>query len=173
MKPASARIMVDGLIAGLIGYAVIAVLYGVLGLLTGTGVFQTARVLGSALFYGTRGGQVAPGPGPVFALNGIHLLMLLALGMVAAWLVAKVERYPSFWYLVFFLFLTAFILNYVVVLVLLTEVGHLVPWWSSGVANLLAAMGMGTYLWWAHPRLRQELRQYDEREMPAPPHDMA
>jgi hypothetical protein len=173
MKPASARIMLDGLIAGFIGYATIAVFYGAVGLVTGAGVFRTAGILGSALFYGARDGQLVAGPGPVFAVNGLHLLVMFALGAGAAWLVAKTERHPTFWYPVFLLFLSAFIVNYVAVLVLLTEVGHLVPWWSSAVANLLAAMGMGAYLWWAHPRLREELRHYDERGLATPPHDTA
>jgi len=51
---------------------------------------------------------------------------------------------------------------------LLAEVGQLVPWWSSAPADLLAACGMGAYLWWAHPRLREELRRYDEREFAMP-----
>ncbi|MEJ2186666.1 MAG: hypothetical protein P8Z36_12095 [Gemmatimonadota bacterium] len=173
MKPANARIMLDGLIVGLIGYAVIAVFYGVLGLGTGGGVFRTAGVLGSALFYGARDGQLVAGPGPVFAANGLHLIVMLVLGLAAAWLVATAEGHPSFWYPVFFLFLSAFVLNYVAVLVLLTEVGHLVPWWSSALANLLAAVGMGAYLWWAHPRLREELRHLDERGFAPPPRDTA
>ncbi len=170
MKPANARVVLEGMIAGLIGYAVIALFYGVLGIATGSGVFHAASALGSALFYGARGGDVVAGPGPVFAVNGLHLLVMLALGLGAAWLVGKTERHPAFWYPVFVLFLSAFILNYVAVLVLLTEVAHLVPWWSSALANLLAATGMGAYLWWAHPRLREELRQYDDRAIPMPPH---
>ncbi|MEJ2677686.1 MAG: hypothetical protein P8174_01265, partial [Gemmatimonadota bacterium] len=162
-----------GLVAGLVGYAVIAVFYGALGLVTGGGVFRTASVLGSALFYGARDGQAVAGPGPIFAVNGLHLLVMLALGLGAAWLVARAERQPSIWYPVFFLFLAAFIVNYAAVLVLLTEVGHLVPWWSSAAADLLAAGGMGAYLWWAHPRLREELRQYDDRGLAMPPHDTA
>ena len=40
-------------------------------------------------------------------------------------------------------------------------------WWAVAIGNTIAAVGMGYYLWRAHPRLRQELKEYGLSEEPA------
>jgi hypothetical protein len=46
-----------------------------------------------------------------------------------------------------------------VVLMLQEETRSLFPVWSVLVANTLAAIGMGIYLWRHHPDLQRELRE--------------
>lgn len=167
MTPARARILTEGLIAGGIGYAVVALFFGVLDMVQGSSPFEVAAVLGSALFYAadTAAGGVAVGP--VLAFNGLHLILFLALGVGVAWLVAEAEKYPMFWYPVFFVFLCGFVLTYLAVFVVASEIVGLLSWWSVGLANVLAAVAMGAYLWRVHPRLRQELRDYTDDDRPA------
>ncbi len=169
MTAMRARVLTEGLIAGGIGYLVVALFYGVLDLIQGDSPFHVAAVLGSALFYASEAaGSAAVSPGPVLAFNGLHLVLFLALGVGVAWFVAEAERYPLFWYPVFFVLLCGFILTYLAVLVLASEIAGLLSWWSVAAANLLAALAMGGYLWWAHPRLREELREYTDQEPPEP-----
>lgn len=170
MTPARARVLTEGLIAGGIGYVVVALFYGVMDLIQGSSPFEVAALLGSALFYAAE--TAAPGvvaPGPVLAFNGLHLVLFLLLGVGVAWLVAKAEAYPVFWYPVFFVLLTGFLLTYLAVLVVANQVVRLLPAWSVGVANLLAGVGMGLYLWGAHPRLRAAMRNYSEADTPPEP----
>ncbi len=166
MEALRARVLTDGLIAGGIGYVVIALFYGVLDLIQGDSPFHVAAVLGSALFYAADSVQGAAMAGPVLAFNGVHLVLFLLLGVGVAWFVAEAERYPLFWYPVFFFLVAGFILTYLAVLVVASAIVGLLSWWSVAVANLLAALAMGGYLWWAHPRLRAGIREYTEEERP-------
>lgn len=168
MTPARARVLTEGLIAGGIGYVVVALFYGILDVIQGSSPFEVAALLGSALFYAAE--TAAPGvvaPGPVLAFNGLHLVLFLLLGVGVAWLVAKAERYPAFWYPVFSVLVVGFILTYLAVLVVANQIVRLLPAWSVGVANLLAGLGMGFYLWRAHPRLRSAMREYTEEDAPS------
>lgn len=149
----------QGLVTGLVGYLAVAVGYGVLNLVAGRSFLHTAAVLGHALL-GTdpssTGGLVAAGP--VFAYNGVHLLLFLAFGFVASWLVEETERHPVFWYLVFFAFVVGFMYN-VVLVALFTLPGPAGgPTWVSIVgANVLAGVAMGWYLARRHPSLAAEI----------------
>jgi hypothetical protein len=149
----------QGFVTGLIGYAVVAVAYATLDLLTGRSALHTAALLGHALL-----GTDAPSavgmttPGPVFAYNGVHLLLFLGFGITASWLVEEVERHPLMWYLVFFAFLVGFMYNVLLVTLftLPAPVGE--RFWITIVgANVLAGTGMGWYLARSHPSLPDEI----------------
>ena len=101
MKSKSSWI-VEGLVAGLIGYVTVVVLFGVVNLARGEGVLHTAALLGSALFFGAREpGAIVSGPAPIIAYNGVHILVSLLIGLGAAWLVFQTEKNRPLWYLVF------------------------------------------------------------------------
>lgn len=165
MKPERARILVEGLIAGLIGYVTVALFYGVVNLLWGRSPFFTAALLGAALVEHPGGVAAVEVTAPaVIAYNGVHLVAFLAIGFGAAWLVFETERYPRFWYPVFFLFVAAFIYSLAAILVFAAPVADAAFWWSVAGANVVAAVAMGAYLWRAHPRLWQELREHGDPE---------
>jgi len=54
MKPERVEILRQGMIAGVLGYAVVAAFFAVLNFHDGHSIFRTASVLGSVLFYGLR-----------------------------------------------------------------------------------------------------------------------
>jgi hypothetical protein len=148
----------EGLVTGLIGYVTVVALFAVLNLLGGEGPFHTAALLGSALFFGMRdGGALAPGPGPIIAYNGVHILVSLAIGLGASWLVFQADKHRPLWYVVFFVFLAGFIYSVAVMGVFAAEIVHLLSWPVIVAANLCAGVTAGGYLWWRHAQLVAEL----------------
>lgn len=153
----------QGLVAGFIGYAAVALFFAVFNLIAGRSPFFTAAFLGGALFYGVSDpAQVVIGPGPVFAYNGVHLLMFLALGMVASWLALLSERGPQFWYIGAILFLFVVFHLFGFVLLVTGGVQSVLPTWTVFASTVLAGTAMFAYLLWVHPRFRSELREFRE-----------
>jgi hypothetical protein len=150
----------EGLVAGLIGYVTVVVLFGVINLAGGLAVLHTAALLGSALFFGARSAaELVAGPGPIIAYNGVHILVSLLIGLGAAWLIFQTEKNHPLWFIVFFVFLAGFIYSVVLVGVLVAEMVDLLSWPVIVVANLAAGLTAGGYLWWRHSRLLVELTE--------------
>lgn len=148
------RLLADALIAGVIGYGVVVLFFGVLNLLQGRSPFHTAALLGGAVFGGLRDpGAVLLDPGLVLAFNGLHLLAFLLFGLFAAWLVYETELHPEFWYLAFVLFVTAAVASYAVVLALTVLVGGMLSPWLMVFSTLLGALAMAAYLAGVHRAL--------------------
>ena len=148
----------EGLVAGLMGYVTVVILFGFINLASGEALFHTAALLGSALFFGTRAAvDVVAGPAPIIAYNGVHILASLIVGLGAAWLIFQTEKNRPLWFIVFFIFLAGFILSLAVMGILAAEVVHLIPWSLILVANVGAGFTAGGYLWWRHSRLLVEL----------------
>jgi hypothetical protein len=83
------RLIREGLTAGLLGYGAVVALFIVLNLMAGEPLFQTPFNLGSALL-----GSLLDQPGvygPILAYNGFHLIVSMALGMVASFLAQRAE----------------------------------------------------------------------------------
>jgi hypothetical protein len=109
MTPERARVLSEGLVAGLLGYAVIAMFFGFLHLFTGQSLFHTAAALGEGLVSHDAaiiGGAAA---GSVIAFNGVHMLAFVLFGVIAAWLVSHAERNPGFFIVMLFLGLAGFL----------------------------------------------------------------
>ncbi len=144
----------EGLVTGLIGYITVVILFGGMNALGGEGVFQTAATLGSALFFGARDAEsVVPGPDPILAYNGVHLLASLIIGLGASWVVFQIERHHVLWFAAFFIFLAGFIYSVVLMGVLAVEMAGLMGWMPILVANLAAGCTAGGYLWSRHRKL--------------------
>lgn len=154
------RVMKEGFIAGLLGYAAVVLLFLVVNIAAGQPAFHTPALLGGALFSGMEGTDaVSLEPGPIIAYNGVHLLVSLLIGFGAAWLLLEAERFHSMWYVVFFAFLAAGI--YVVVLfgAFAVEIRHVVSWGTVVVGSAAGASAILGYLLWVHRGLAGELRR--------------
>jgi len=150
--------VVEGLVTGLIGYLTVVVLFAFLNLVSGQGLFHTAALMGSALFFGAREvGEVAPGPAPIVAYNGVHILVSLLIGLGAGWLVFQAEKNRPLWYVIFFIFLAGFIYSVSIMGVFAAEMAGLLSWPMILVANLAAGVTAGGYLWWRHVKLLVDL----------------
>ena len=77
MDAARRRLLFDGVIAGVIGYLVVASFFALWNLLQGLSPIYTASLLGEALFAGLRDpAAVTLDIGLAIAFNGIHLIAL-------------------------------------------------------------------------------------------------
>ena len=147
-----------GLVAGLLGAAVVALWFLVMDVIFREPLY-TPAALGSLLFRGAVGAEeVEISAGIVVGYTIVHVLAFLTLGVLISTLLTGLERYPS-------LFGAAVILFAVSAVVFLGVVTFLGVWiledmavWAVLVGNLLAAVLMAWYLARSHPRLREELK---------------
>lgn len=153
MSPERERLLSEGLVAGLLGYASIALFFGVLHLLTGQSLFHTATALGDPLVSSQSAMVVGTTAGSVLAFNGIHLLAFLLFGLIAAWLVSRAETNPGFLYLMLFLGLAGFFYSLSGFLGFSIDRPLAPSWIAVAAANLLAGLLMAAYLLRAHPGL--------------------
>ena len=150
------RIYQEGLVAGLIGAAVIAVWFLILDTTAGRPL-HTPTILGTAIF---RGGQglSAPESVPVslemvVLYTWVHALVFCVIGGIAARLLAVAERQPNVGFGILLVFVV-FEFGFVVVTLLFAEpVLQALTWPAVLGGNLLAALAMGTYFWRRHPAL--------------------
>lgn len=155
MEEGRVRILSEGVLAGLIGYATVALVFAGANLIEGRSMFYTASLLGADLFYGIHDpARVTISPQYVFAYNGAHLLVFLVFGLVSAWLAAVSERLTQFWYvgLFFFLFVAFHIVAAMQAIAVPVQNALSGPAiWAAGAT---AALLMAAYLLYAHPRIR-------------------
>jgi hypothetical protein len=148
----------EGVIAGVIGATSVVVWFGVIDVLLGT-PFRTPTVLGRAFF-----NVIPDGPRPtpdlpyVLGYTAIHYLAFLLVGVLVAAIVRAAQRDPS-------------VLAGALILFIMFEVGFhgmismfsgipafgALTWYNVAIGNLIAAVSMGTYMWRAHPELKEEL----------------
>jgi len=150
------RLYQEGLIAGLVGAATVALWFLIIDLVQGRPLY-TPTVLGTALF--SRGaGLASPDMGPnlemVLMFTWVHGLAFVVIGGVVAWLLALAEQQPSVGFGIVMLFVF-FEFGFIAAAMLFAApVLHALAWPAILVANLLAAATMGAYFWLRHPNLR-------------------
>jgi hypothetical protein len=147
----------DGVIAGLIGAAVVALWFLVFDIARGRPLL-TPALLGSAVFQGvTDPGVVAISAGPVFFYTLLHGLAFVGFGVVAASLIMAAEREPALLiaFVILFLGFEAFFVGAVAALGK-SMLGALV-WWAILAGNLLASIAMIWYFFTYHRRLPEIL----------------
>ncbi len=150
------RLYQDGIVAGVIGAATIAVWFLIVDTMRGRPL-QTPALLGTALF---RPGELAAaaGGGPisfemVLMYTWVHGLVFCVLGGIASWLLAQAEGNPNLGFGILLLFVV-FEFGFVLVAMLFAEpVLRAITWPAVLLGNLLAAAAMAAYFWRRHPNL--------------------
>jgi hypothetical protein len=150
------RLFQDGLVAGVIGAATIAVWFLVIDVVRGRPLY-TPAILGTALF---RPAELAASPDAVpvsiemvLVYTWVHGLVFCVLGGVASWLLSKADTNPNLGFGVLLLFVV-FEFGFLVVAMLFAEpVLQALTWPAVLLGNLLAAAAMGVYFWRRHPAL--------------------
>lgn len=151
------RLLREGLIAGLIGAAAVAFWFLLVDVVAGTPFF-TPAMLGSAVFWGLRDpAAVEITFQAVIGYTMLHVVAFGLVGMLAALFAAMVESFPSTLFLVVVFFVLFELGFYIVVAIMAQPLLGALAWSNVAVGNLIAAGGMGFYLWKAHPRIREEL----------------
>ena len=160
----SRRTLWDGLTAGLIGYAAVAVFYAMFDVLAARGTLFTLDLLGKATFRGVRDPALLllpqePDLIAMLAYNFLHLGVALAVGLFVAWLLGRVEVRPAIGQAVFVLLLAGYLVTIAVVGALGRQFLSLLPWWTIVASNTLAAGLAGAYLLKVHPGLWDRVKR--------------
>lgn len=152
----TSKLYAEGIVAGIIGAATIAVWFLIVDTLKGR-PFHTPSVLGTVLF--RPGGTLAsPEALPVsfemvLVYTWVHGLVFCVIGGIAARLLAAAERKPDLGFGVLLLFVV-FEFGFLVGAMLFAEaLLHALAWQEVLIGNLLAAAAMGGYFWRRHPDL--------------------
>jgi hypothetical protein len=139
------RMLVDGLVAGVIGYVTVALFFMVLNVVTGRALLSTASVLGAALLGGS-GESVEL----ALAFNGLHLVAFLGLGYFAAWLVYETGLHPQLWYVALALFVGGTLFGFTALVAVTVLSGGGVPAWLVVASSLVGVLAMGSYFLLRH-----------------------
>jgi hypothetical protein len=150
------RVYSEGIIAGLVGAATIAVWFFLLDVLNGR-PFYTPMVLGTALF--SRAGElVTPEEFPisfetVLMYTWVHALVFCVIGGIASKLIDLAEDNASLGFGILLLFVV-FEFGFIAVAFVFAEpVLHALTWPAILAGDLLAAGAMAGYFWQHHPGL--------------------
>ncbi len=152
----SARLYQDGIVAGLLGAATVAIWFLVIDWLAGR-PFYTPTVLGTALFRGGAG-LGSPEMLPVslemvLMFTWVHALVFAMIGGAASLLLGLAERNATFGFGIMMLFVF-FQFGFVVAsLLFVAPVLKALAWPAIFGANMLATAAMALYFWRRHPRL--------------------
>ena len=147
----------EGVIAGLIGAAVVALWFLLYDAWRGRPLF-TPALLGTTIFYGvSTPASVQIAAGPVIGYTILHVLGFVGVGIVAACMMVASEREPP----VFIAFVTLFGVFEVFFFVVLRTLSHetlgALGWWAVLAGNFLASIGMLWFLVRGHPELPSAL----------------
>ena len=153
------EIFEDGILAGMLGAVVVAVVYLLLDVLVRGEPFFTPSLLGTAFFAGEDDVRAVHVSGAmVFAYTGLHGVLFLIAGEALAWLFFQIESNPQIGLVLTLLFLLfETILFSFVAGVFPNAVGALGAW-TILLANLASVGAMFAYLLRRHPTAIDHLR---------------
>jgi len=158
MQQSKGRIIADGVMAGLLGGAIIALWFLIFDAANGHPL-QTPALLAAALLHGLRT--------PV-ALNGTawtlvaeytlaHFAVFAVLGAIGALLIAGAERHPEL-FGTLLIFTIAFEVFFIALIMLAgPAAAAAMPWWKIIAGNLMATAGMLGFFLWRQPVLAQNI----------------
>lgn len=159
MKPRTAGIIAEGLVAGVVAHVAIAAVLVLSDLVAGRHLFYTPALLGSALVAGGREGcRIVPAADNLLAYTSVHLISLTLLGLLAAWLVYGSEDRPMLWFGALMTFIVVAWHLTAAVVGVLGPVQQCVSLWPVILAGFGGALAMAAYLWRQHPGLSRALR---------------
>ncbi len=157
MAPTQRSVLREGVIAGVIGAATVALWFLIYDAWRGKPFF-TPALLGTAIFYGvSRPSQIDIAAGLVIGYSIVHVLAFIGFGIVAACMMVASEREPAIFIAFVSLFAAFEVLFFVVVRTLSQEILGALGWWAIFAGNLLASIGMLWFLVRGHPELPSTL----------------
>lgn len=152
------RILEDGILAGVVGAAVVALWFLLVDSIRVT-PFHTPNLLGSLIFTGSTAATVPPVTlTMVFAYTGLHVLVFLVAGIAAAWIFSVFEDNPQFGMVLLLLVLLFLAVLCGLEIAMMPSIVGLIGTGSVSIANLLAAAGMFAFLLRRRPHALARLR---------------
>ena len=157
MNPGERSVVREGIVAGLIGAAVVALWFFVFDLVRGK-PFLTPTLLGSMVFFGVKTPVgLDPAIGPILGYTVLHGLAFIAFGIVAATMMAMSEREPTLFIGFVILFACFEVFFFGLLSVLGRAAQAALVWWSVLIGNLLASVAMLWHFFRAHRALPRTL----------------
>jgi hypothetical protein len=157
MNATDRSVLREGIVAGLIGAAVVAVWFFAFDILRGH-PFLTPTLLGSFVFFGINTPVgLSPALGPILGYTILHGLAFVAFGVVAATMMAMSEREPALFVAFIILFAAFEVFFFGVMSVLGRAMQAALVWWAVLVGNLLASVAMLWFFFRAHRALPRTL----------------
>lgn len=150
-----ARVVREGVVAGLVGAAVVAVWFLAVDLFQGTPL-QTPAVLWAGLFQRVLNPMaVVPSVGAVLAYTVVHVVAFALFGIVAALLLAAAEGEPAM-LLALLIFFAAFEVFFLALVTFLARpILGILAWWEILIGNFVAATAMLGFFYTRHRALAQ------------------
>jgi hypothetical protein len=153
----ASRLYQQGIVAGLLGAATIAVWFLIVDLYYGR-PFYTPTVLGAALFKAGAGlaspESLQASSELVLMFTWIHGLVFMIIGAAASRMLGLAEQNPNVGFGIL-LFFVIFMYGFLVIAMLFAEpVLQALSWSAILIGNLLAAVAMGAYFRRCHPDLK-------------------
>lgn len=153
------QILLDGFVAGLLGYLAVVLLFAFLNVSSMHGVFRTPELLGRALLGGVTDSDTGPGSAlaPVLAFNGLHLLVSLGLGLVASRLAAAAEHDHGLGYGLIFAVIALGGFLPIFFGAITVEYLQAITWRDAVAGTVTGAVATLSYIAWVHRGLVRAL----------------
>jgi hypothetical protein len=158
MQQSKIRIVIDGVMAGLLGGFIIAVWFLIFDTADGHPL-QTPALLSAALLHGSHAPAALTGTAwtLVAEYTLAHFLVFAALGAIGALLIDEAERYPEL-FGTLLIFTIAFEVFFIALAMLAgPAAAAAMPWWKIIIGNLMATAGMLGFFLWLQPGLAQNM----------------
>jgi hypothetical protein len=153
----NSRYLREGLIAGFIGAAIVAVWFLIYDAARGRPL-RTPALLGAAAFQGVQNPADVPTAMHLVAqYTVLHGVVFAMIGVLIAYLIASAQRQPSRLLLLFIALLCFEVFFLAVVTWLAHPVLNELTWWAILLGNALAAFGMLVYFFVGHRALGKAL----------------
>lgn len=159
MAERSHSLATEGLDVGIIGGLAVAVWFLILDSIAGHPL-HTPSLLGQVVLFGDSTPQTGGIEfGAILLYTAFHFLVFALIGIGLVALVHWSVNNPIVRYALLPLFLAFEVIFYGLLEVLSERTNELFPFWAVVVANTLAAVCMGFYLWRRHPALRRSIQE--------------
>lgn len=147
----------EGVSAGLIGALAIALWFALVDALSGH-ILATPIMLGTSVSSLVLQGAVPSAAGAILGYTLFHFVVFALIGIVFSYVVNSAERVPSA-FIGFAMLFVAFEVGWVGWTTVLAEGFGRLTWLQVFIANLIAAVTMGLYMWRQHPSLPARVTQ--------------
>ncbi|HLW71123.1 MAG TPA: hypothetical protein VKS22_10945, partial [Candidatus Binataceae bacterium] len=158
MQQSKSRIISDGIMAGLVGGAVIAIWFFIFDLINGHPLWSPA-LLAAALLHGSQQPIAMTQAAWVLVAeySVVHFLAFAAIGAVGALMIDGAERHPEL-FAPLLVFTVAFEVFFIALLMLMgPAAAAAMPWWKVIIGNLMATTAMLAFFFWRQRELAQNL----------------
>jgi hypothetical protein len=157
MQRAKTRIIRDGIVAGLVGGAVIAGWFFIFDLVNGHPLWSPA-MLAAALLHGSQPAEMTQAAWVLVAQYSlVHFTAFAIIGAIGALMIDGATRHPEL-FAPLLIFTAAFEVFFIALLMLMgPAAAAAMPWWKVIIGNLMATTAMLAYFFWMQRALARNL----------------